>query len=258
MANYLITGASSGIGQALARACTARGHAVALVARREERLAEIVRLLKAEGGQAIAYPGDVRHEDQVQTILAKAWEEMEGLDVIIANAGLGILGPFEKMKSSDISHMFSVNVMGAVHLFRASIPMLEQAGKGHLVAVASIVGKMGYAGMSAYCATKFALVGLMEGLAGELKTKNIQTTVICPGEVKTEFFETADRDAMPSASKLIRPLTAKQVAETTLKAIEKKRHLVLLPFSAKIFIRFHDFFPSFSRWLFYRTSRFLK
>ena len=258
MSNVILTGASSGIGRSLAHAFGDRGDTIALLARREEALKTVADEVEERGGRALILPVDVRDAAFVAECVQKASDRLGEIDIAVANAGIGIFAPFSEMDAGDLRSMMEINYFGMVNLFHSILPRFLERGAGHLAAVASIAGRMGYAGMAGYCATKFAILGFLEGLHGELQGTGIHVTAVCPGEVKTEFFETADHDAMPAASRLIRPLGAEEVARAAIRAIDRKKFMVMLPWTATLFMKFHDIFPGLSRWIFFRMSSWMR
>ncbi|HPR63422.1 MAG TPA: SDR family NAD(P)-dependent oxidoreductase [Thermoanaerobaculia bacterium] len=254
MAIILVTGASSGIGEAFSRQSIERGDNLVLVARRSDRLLSIQEMGEKKGSRVLLVPGDVRNENCLHDAVDQCLTEFGTLDAAVSNAGLGLFGPVDKLSNEQNRTMVETNIMGTVNLLQAVLPHFRSVNRGHFMAVASIAGLMGYAGMAVYSGTKFAVVGLMEALAGEFRATPIRFTAICPGEVETEFFDHADRSSMPAAAGLIRPLKADQVARTMIRALASKKNRVVLPWTAAVYVRFHQTFPGMSRWVFYRIS----
>ena len=183
----VITGASSGIGAATAVACGREGMKVALAARRADRLAEVARAVHAAGGEARVVPTDVADEAAVRALVeetAKAWGR---LDVVVANAGIGLLAPAAETTAAEFEQIMRVNFLGVVYAVLAALPHLRRQGGGHLVTVASVIGKRGSPFRAAYCASKFAVVGLSEVLRMELRAEGIAVTCVCPVGTLTEF-----------------------------------------------------------------------
>src|ERR1039457_4777589 len=162
-----ITGASSGIGEACAERCVTEGAAVALLARRADRLNALVASLIVRGGRAIAVAGDVTNEDDVRRLVAATVDTFGKIDVMIANAGIGFHGGLEQTSTEVMRRLLDVNMMGTFYAARAVRDVFQRQGHGHLIAVSSIVGRRGIGGSSAYSATKAAQIGFIESLRAE-------------------------------------------------------------------------------------------
>src|SRR5687767_13980270 len=175
----LVTGASAGIGEATARALSAAGARVVLVARRLERLEKLQRGLP--GSRAIAL--DVRDADQVQRALSG-----ETLDIAVVNAGLGLgMGPLDQGSIEDWSTMIDTNVKGLLHALRAAVPGMRERKRGDIVLLGSVAGRQVYPGGNVYCATKHAVRAIYEALRVDLQGSGIRVTTVDPGMVTTEF-----------------------------------------------------------------------
>jgi len=181
-----ITGASSGIGAALAGEYARRGARVALAARNASRLGEVRQSIEADGGKAIAVVCDVTDPPSIDGAVAKTVETFGGIDIAVANAGFGVSGPFEKLTTDDYRRQFDANFFGTIDTIRAVLPHLK-ASRGRLGIVSSVLGRMGLATTSAYCASKFALCGLAESVDCEFREHGVSVTCINPGVVATSF-----------------------------------------------------------------------
>lgn len=181
-----VTGASAGIGAAVAEQFAREGARVALAARREDRLAGVRERIENAGGQAIAVACDICDRASVDAAMAKAAEAFGGIDVVIANAGFGVNGPFSNLKTEDFRRQFDTNVFGTLDTMYAALPYLEKS-RGTLAAVASVLGRIGSPNSSPYCASKFALYGLCEAISYELGAKGIRVVCIQPGIVASEI-----------------------------------------------------------------------
>ncbi len=182
-----ITGASSGIGEATALALVAEGAAVALAARREERIAALAERINGAGGRAVAIPTDVTDEQAANGFVERAKEELGGLDVLINNAGVMLLGPVAGADTDQWRRMIEVNQLGLLYCTHAALPVMGAAGHGHIVNVASTAGRIASLGMGAYNMTKWGVVGFSEALRQECSHANVRVTVIEPGFVDTEL-----------------------------------------------------------------------
>jgi len=192
-AGALVTGASSGIGAATARRLAADGASVAVAARREGRLADLVEAVEADGGEAVAVPTDVTDEDAVAALVDTAAERFGGLDVVVSNAGLGRDDAVEDLSTDDYRAMMDVNVDGTFYLARAAVPHLRRAG-GTFVVVGSFAGHYPRPFNPVYAATKWWVRGFAHSLAGSVGEDGVAVSVVNPSEVRTEFGD-EDGDA---------------------------------------------------------------
>ncbi|MGA2332512.1 MAG: SDR family oxidoreductase [Syntrophales bacterium] len=183
----VITGASSGLGEATARLFSAQGASVVLGARRVNRIKSLADELTASGGKALAITTDVTHYDQVKRLVDAAVQTYGRIDVMINNAGLMPSSPFERLKIDDWNRMIDVNIKGVLYGIAAALPYMKQQKSGHIINVSSVAGHKVRAGGAVYAATKHAVRALSEGLRQEVKPYNIRTTVISPGAVATEL-----------------------------------------------------------------------
>ncbi len=185
----VITGASSGLGEAAARHLAAQGAAVALGARRAERIDAIANELNADGGKAIAIPTDVTQYDQVKRLVDSAVQAFGRIDVMINNAGLMPQSPIGRLKIDDWNRMIDVNIKGVLYGIAAALPYMKEQKSGHIINVSSVAGHKVRPATAVYGATKHAVRALSEGLRQEVKPWNIRTTIISPGAVDTELPE---------------------------------------------------------------------
>ena len=183
----VITGASSGLGEASARLLSAEGASVVLGARREDRIKSLAHELTARGAKALAVPTDVTRRDDVQKLVEAAVEAHGRVDVMINNAGLMPQAPLERLDVGDWDRMIDVNIKGVLYGIAAALPHMQRQKSGHFVNVSSVAGHKVGPGFAVYAATKHAVRALSEGLRQEVKPYNIRTTVISPGAVATEL-----------------------------------------------------------------------
>ena len=183
----VITGASSGLGEATARLLSAQGATVVLGARRVERLQKLVDELTANGGQAFALATDVTDHNQVKSLVDAAVRKYGRIDVMINNAGLMPHSPLERLKIDDWNRTIDVNIKGVLYGIAAALPHMKQQKAGHIINVSSVAGHKVTPNGAVYCATKHAVRALSEGLRVEVKPYNIRTTIISPGAVATEL-----------------------------------------------------------------------
>jgi len=187
----VITGASSGLGEAAARLLADEGATVVLGARREDRIRALADELTRRGDKALAIPTDVSHRDQVRRLVDTAVEAYGQLDVLINNAGLMPLSPLDRLKVDEWDRMIDVNIKGVLYGIAAALPHMQRRKSGHIINVSSVAGHKVRAGGAVYAATKHAVRALSEGLRQEVKPYNIRTTVISPGVVLSELPNTA-------------------------------------------------------------------
>lgn len=180
-----ITGASSGIGRATARALVARGANVALAARRKDRLDDLVAELGPE--QAVAVPGDVRDSADNRRLVDAAVQRFGRLDSLVANAGIGAYGGILDQTDDQLTEMIETNFSGTVWSVRSAVAAMLTAGGGDIVIVSSVAGLRGGANEAVYAATKFAQIGLAGAIDRELRERGIRVTTIAPAAVHTEF-----------------------------------------------------------------------
>jgi NADP-dependent 3-hydroxy acid dehydrogenase YdfG len=183
----VITGASSGLGEATARLLSAEGATVVLGARRVERLQKLVGELTAKGGKALALATDVTDHNQVKNLVDAAVQKFGRIDVMINNAGVMPHSPLERLKIDDWNRTIDVNIKGVLYGIAAALPHMKQQKAGHIINVSSVAGHKVTPNGAVYCATKHAVRALSEGLRVEVKPYNIRTTIISPGAVATEL-----------------------------------------------------------------------
>jgi NADP-dependent 3-hydroxy acid dehydrogenase YdfG len=183
----VITGASSGLGEAAARLLSAEGATVVLGARRAERLEALTGELTRSGAKALAVATDVSRFEQVQALVEAAVTNYRRVDVMLNNAGLMPLSPLDRLKVDEWDRMIDVNLKGVLYGIAAALPHMQQRKSGHIINVSSVAGHKVRAGGAVYAATKHAVRALSEGLRQEVKPYNIRTTVISPGVVLSEL-----------------------------------------------------------------------
>ncbi len=182
---WLITGCSSGFGAALAAAVLARGQRVVATARNVDALRALAAQFP-ETCRALAL--DVTDASQVKRVVAQAVEDFGRLDVVVNNAGYGLVGALEEFGAQQIARNFDTNFFGALEVIRAALPILRAQGSGHIVNISAAAVISNYAGFSIYGATKWALEGISESLAAELKPLGIKVTIVQPGPFRTDFI----------------------------------------------------------------------
>lgn len=221
--NVLITGASSGIGAAIARTLAEAGANVALAARHEKKLADIAASLP-DGGTSLVLPTDVTKEEEIVQAIDRTVETFGSLDVLVNNAGYGIFKPIHEMTAEEFDGMIAVNLRGVFLCTKHALArMYEQGTGGAIVTISSLAGKNGFSGGGGYCAGKFGVMGLMESAFHEARSQNVRVINIAPGSVDTPFFDDVEK-APPNREKILQP---EDVALTVL-------HVLSLPERALI------------------------
>ena len=189
-----ITGASAGIGQAVAALAAAEGASVVISARRVEKLTAVGTAIAAKGGTVLAVPGDVTNADDMQALVDRAVESFGRLDVMVCNAGIGFHDAFADTPLAVARRLVDVNLMGTLYAAHAAVIRFRQQGHGHLIAISSIVGRRGIGGSSVYSATKAAQIAFVEGLRAEFRGSALKASVVYPISTATEFHATIRRE----------------------------------------------------------------
>lgn len=212
-----VTGASGGIGAAVARALASQGVSLGLASRRGDDLGL---------ENAVGLRCDVSDLKQVEDAVSKTVERFGRLDICVANAGVGSYHPFEETPLEHIEAMIDVNLKGTIYAIRTALPHLLASGEGDVITVASEAGRHGFPGEAVYCASKFGQVGLMRALDNEIRERGVRCSSICPGSVATDFA-LADghgrgRDELPGM------MSAEEVADVVVFALTRPRNMRLL------------------------------
>jgi len=217
-----ITGASAGIGRATALRMARDGAAVAICARRADRLDAVAAEIVAAGGQALPMAADVTRAGDMDAFVARTLERFGRLDVMMCNAGFGIAGAIDEIAPEQMQKLMDINYTGTYHATRAALPVFRRQGSGHIIIVSSIVGKRGVPYMGAYSATKFAQVGLAECLRSELLDTGIHVSVVYPVSTETEFFDVMSRETGTTVTRAYGPRQSVDVvADAIARAIRR-------------------------------------
>jgi clavulanate-9-aldehyde reducatase len=225
-----ITGASSGIGEATAAALANEGAAVALCARRKDRLDEIAQAIESEGGRAVALEADIGDEEQARGFVRGAAEELGRLDVLVNNAGVMLLGPVEGVDTEQWRRMVDVNVLGLLYCTQEALPLIRDSGGGHIVNVSSVAGRQATFGAAVYNLTKWGVVGFSEALRQEALNSNIRVTAIEPGFVDTELQGHNEHPMVVEATEKMRQdigkvLESEDIARAILYVVSQPEHV---------------------------------
>ena len=228
----VVTGASSGIGEATARALAAAGAAVALAGRREDRLEALAGRIHADGGRALAVATDVSNEDQAGQLIRRANEELGGLDILVNNAGVMLLGPVIGADTAHWRRMIDVNLLGLLYCTHAALPLMTEDGGGDIVNVSSVAGRRATLGSAVYNLTKFGVNAFTEALRQEVVQAGIRVSVIEPGMVETELVDhNTDATVLEMVNRLREeigePLHAEDIAQAIVYTVSRPSHVAL-------------------------------
>ncbi|ANU10946.1 short-chain dehydrogenase/reductase family protein [Planococcus antarcticus DSM 14505] len=225
----IITGASSGIGQATAKELAAKGYHVLLAARREDRLVELKKEIEAAGGTADYKVTDVTSADQMKALAEAGLEKNGTIDVLVNNAGLMPLSFMNKLKVDEWDKMIDVNIKGVLYGIAAVLPIMEKQKSGHILNISSVAGHTIFKGSAVYSGTKFAVRAISDGLRQEIDPSDeIRVTIVSPGAVETELTNTITDEDIMTAFKEGKPmemLKAQDIANAISYAVEQPAHV---------------------------------
>lgn len=234
-ARALVTGATSGIGHALARRLTEQGARVVVTGRRTDRLDALVNLIRQRGGEAHAIPADVTDPAQRAHLVDSTLAQLGGMDLLVNNAGAGAMGPFVEATEERLRRVFEINFFSATELTRLALPHLFRGKNPQIVNVASVLGRRAMPGCSEYCASKFAMVGWSEGLRAELAKDGVHVLVVCPGSIDTEFRANLLEDRATYRWQA-RGMSADRCAWLIVRAIQTRRNEVTITAGGKLLV----------------------
>lgn len=225
----LVTGASSGIGRAVAIGLGKRHYRVAVVARRRDRLEEAARELESSGGEALVASADVADRAQVEAAIDAVQQRWGRLDVLINNAGYGVFGSVEECLPEDFEHQMEVNYLSVVYAVKAVLPLMRRQNHGVIINVSSISGKATSPYDAAYCASKFALSAFTSILRMELAGTKISVCLVSPGYTRTEWNAAVVQRRPYAVRTPLHPMPPEQVASAIVDCAERPRREMLIP-----------------------------
>jgi short-subunit dehydrogenase len=245
----VVTGASMGIGEAIAQVFAGQGASVVLLSRDSSR-AEAARNRIGFVERTAAFSCDVRHSEEIDRVLGLTLHHFQRIDVWINNAGHGLIDSVSQMDMAACHEMFETNFFGAVTAMQKVIPIMKQQGGGTIVNISSVAGHVPLPFHGAYSATKFALNALGKAVRVELKKDGIHVMTVCPGYVRTAFGENAIRG---HELKKVRPasmrgISAERVARATLRGYLKQKREVIVPWTMHVPVKLYQLFPGLVEW----------
>jgi short-subunit dehydrogenase len=249
----LITGASSGIGRRLAIDLANRGAVVIGCGRSTERLQRTEEEMRRISPRSAVMPCDVADREQVRNMIGKLLAAHGRIDILINNAGIGMRQPFIETSVEMIEAIMRTNYLGMVYCTHATLPSMIARGKGHVLNISSVAGKIGTLNMAGYCASKFAINGFSESLYHELRPLGIHVSVLCPGPVRTDFNKLFAATAPKSPPWLV--VSPEFVSHAVMEAIERTRFEVVIPRSLAWMCWFKGIAPSLFRSVAHRAFR---
>ncbi len=241
----VITGASSGIGRALARELARAGARLGLVARRRAELDRLADEIRQAGGRAAVAPADVADRPAVLAAVQEVTSQLGPVDLLIANAGVGAPTHLDPPNTAEVEKMFRVNTLGVVYSIEAVLPDMLRRGRGHLAAVSSLAAYKGLPGESAYCASKAAVNTYLEGLRIQLRGRGLAVTTICPGFVRTPMTD-VNNFHMPFL------MEADEAARRIVRALGRRAKVYNFPWQMALLMRWTRWLPD---WVLARTMQ---
>jgi short-subunit dehydrogenase len=242
--SVVVTGASSGIGEATAYRFAREGARLTLIARRTDRLRAVAKSVEALGGKARVETLDVAQDDDVRAAIRGAVEAFGTVDVLVNNAGFGLYAPLEVVPRADVERVFQVNTFGALSCIQAVLPFMRRRGRGLIINVSSIVGKRALPMTGVYGATKHALQALSDALRMELRGTGVEVSVVCPGYTATEFSDKVVDYGVPrKRPKGSGVMSAAEVAEVIFQCAKSPKREVVLTGKGRLLVFLERFLP---------------
>jgi short-subunit dehydrogenase len=252
----VVTGASMGIGEAIAKIFADHGAGIVLLSRDAGRV-EAARARISHSDRTLALACDVRNLQEIERAIALTMHHFQRIDVWVNNAGHGLLDSVAEVDIAAFRQMFDTNLFGAVAAMQAVIPIMRQQGGGSIINISSVAGHIPLPFHAGYSATKFALNAIGKAASLELKKANIHVLTVCPGYVRTDFGKNAGRgrEIKRVRPESVRGITAEHVARATMQGYLKGKREVIVPWSMHLPVKIYQIFPGVVEWAMSRMAR---
>jgi short-subunit dehydrogenase len=254
-ARILLTGASSGIGWALAHRLAQAKARIVLAARSTDRLQQLAAGLQPHGTDVLVVPTDVTNPEHRTRLVDETVRAFQGIDILINNAGVGASGFFREASEARLREIFEVNFFGATELTRLALPHITAGPRAMIVNVSSVIGRRGVPGHSEYCSSKFAMSGWSESLRAELKLQGIHVLLVCPGLIATPFREHQVEDRLRFTWQKDHSMSPDACARRVVTAIRKRKSEIVITFDGKLLVLANRFVPRIVDWFAVRYAR---
>ena len=238
----IVTGGSSGIGKCLAKELLEDGYRVLIIGKTKKNVQETLKELKEISDNCSGFVCNINDEKRVKYLINEIAKENHKIDLLVNNAGFSYYKEFDELSEEEIKEIVDTNLFGTMYFCKFVIPYMEKQGYGHIVNIASVAGRIGFPKLSVYCAAKFGVVGFSESLYYEMKKKNINVTLICPGAVDTNFYRDESFKQFPHTKRHKKVMSPEYVAKEIKKAVDENKFEVILPKLFRFKIIFKDVF----------------
>jgi len=245
----IITGASSGIGEAAARRFYESGSRVALVARSADRLHALAMEMGGSTDRVLVAPADISEKGAAQRLVEQTLQRFGSVDILINNAGRGLFAAVGAIDEADLHHLFEVNLFGPLYLIQAALPVMKKQGAGIIVNVSSIVGQVATPMSGGYCATKFALGALSDSLRMDLRGSGVKVVTVYPGATNTAFVANVLGTTPPRETPRGFAVQPERVAQAILRGVQRESRDVHVTLMDRLFVAVGRTVPRFTDWL---------